>query len=80
MTMTLKEAKIILDEFNSNKEKWSVLNDLIDSGVLENREYKLDEIAYLLGITKQAIKGIEQQALRKLMKIALEKGLYYESK
>ena len=68
MTMTLEEVKFILDECDSREEKWKILNEMIDAGVLESREYKLDEIAFLLGITKQAIKGIEKHALMKLAK------------
>jgi DNA-directed RNA polymerase sigma subunit (sigma70/sigma32) len=65
MTMTLEEAKVILDEF-PKKEKWKVLGELIDAGVLENRQYTLEEIAFIMGITKQAIKAIEKSALEKL--------------
>ena len=68
MTMTLKEVKVILDEF-PKKEKWKVLGELIDAGVLENREYTLEEIGYITGVTKQAIKAIEKSALEKLAKL-----------
>jgi len=68
MELTLKEVKLILDEIEDKNEKWIVLNYLIEMGIVECREYKLDEIAYLFGITKQAVKAIEAQALMKLAK------------
>jgi len=70
MTMTLKEVKIILDEFETRTEKWHALNELIDAGVLESREYTLEEIGYLMDITKQGIRSLEQNALRKLAKFS----------
>jgi len=75
MTMTLKEAKIILDEFENRKDKWHALNELIDAGVLESREYTLEEIGYLMGITKQGIRALEQSALKKLAKFANRYGV-----
>jgi len=67
MIMSLEDVKIILDEY-PRKEKWKVLGQLIDAGILENREYQLNEIAYITGVTKQAIKAIEKNALEKLSK------------
>ena len=67
MTMTLKEVKVILDDI-PYKERWQVLGELIDAGCLENRTYTLEEIAFIMSISKQAVKAIEASALNKLKK------------
>jgi len=69
MTMTLNEVKVLLDDI-PYKERWSVLGELIDAGCLENRIYTLEEIGFIMGISKQAVKAIETSAMNKLKEFA----------
>jgi len=60
-----KEAKEMLAQVNK-KERWSLLSYLIDNGMLEPREYTLEEIGDIMGTSKQYIKNIQDKALSKL--------------
>jgi len=65
MYLSLEEAKEMLSQVDK-REKWSLLSYLIDNGMLEPREYTLEEIGNIMGTSKQYIKKIQDTALNKL--------------
>jgi hypothetical protein len=74
--MLFEEVKDFLSSFKK-EERFVVLGILYDKGIIEQREYSIQEIAYLTGYTREYVHSYLKRILNKLNK-SINKEIYYE--
>jgi hypothetical protein len=74
--MNLEETKEFLKQFPKDK-RIEVLGILYDNGLIEQREYSIQELAEMTGYSRMHMNEIFTKALNKCKTIAEKKELYY---
>jgi len=77
--ITKEDLCVIFDSMGlSKKERESQLCQIVDSGLMESREYTNKEIADMMGMTEVGVFYIFKNAIRKLKRIADPQELQVE--